>query len=51
MKLNNLPAQFEVQCITSDGNLNDIRMFNLVRHCFTVSTHMSPSAPPKLSRE
>jgi hypothetical protein len=36
MKLHYSPAQFDIQSVANDGNLNDVRMVNLVRHRFIV---------------
>ena len=51
MELHYSPAQFDIESVSNDGKLNDIRMFNLVGRRFTAATHMSPSAVPSWPRE
>ena len=43
MKLHYPLAQFDVQSVSSNGKLDDVRMFNLVR-CRFSAAHISPSA-------
>ena len=44
MELHYLPAQFDIDSVSTDGKLNDMWMFNLVRRRFPDATHISPSA-------
>jgi hypothetical protein len=44
MKLHYSATQFDIQSIANDGNLNDVRMINLVRHRFVVGTRLNEFA-------
>jgi hypothetical protein len=41
MKLHYPPAQLDIQPVSRDGDLNDVRMIKLVRHRF-ILTHVPP---------
>jgi hypothetical protein len=48
MELHYSLAQFDIQSVANDGNLNDVRMVNLVRQRFVVWRPRHMDAPQSL---